>query len=105
MWRFKGIFDDLCLLSCTHTYCYKCIEQIACTNKNQFECPLRDGCRIGRLNQTDIYIYIYIYIYILRNRMENVSKSNEKLWNHCTKFLEGGRRTAEETSRLIIGSH
>ncbi len=40
------LFDDPHLLPCSHTYCYKCIDKIASVNKDQFECPLRDGCKI-----------------------------------------------------------
>jgi uncharacterized paraquat-inducible protein A len=37
------LFDDPRVLSCSHTYCRKCMEQIASANNDQFECPLRDG--------------------------------------------------------------
>jgi tripartite motif-containing protein 59 len=39
-------FDDPRLVPCSHTYCRKCIEEMASVNKDQFECPLRDGCKI-----------------------------------------------------------
>jgi hypothetical protein len=53
------LFDDPRLMPCSHTYCYKCIDKMASLNKNQFECVLRDGCKILKkdidslpLNQT-----------------------------------------------------
>ncbi|CAF3716466.1 unnamed protein product [Rotaria sp. Silwood1] len=36
-------FKDPRLLPCSHTYCWECIERMASENKDQFECPLRDG--------------------------------------------------------------
>jgi zinc finger of C3HC4-type, RING len=52
-------FKDPRLLSCTHTYCLKCIKDVALKNNGQFECPLRDGTIINKdkinslpLNQT-----------------------------------------------------
>jgi hypothetical protein len=39
-------FDDPRLMPCSHTYCRKCIEGMAAVNRDQFECPLRDGCKI-----------------------------------------------------------
>ncbi|CAF4855062.1 unnamed protein product [Rotaria sp. Silwood1] len=42
----QELFDDPRLLSCSHTYCRKCIEQTASANKDQFECPLHDGNKI-----------------------------------------------------------
>ncbi|CAF3716439.1 unnamed protein product [Rotaria sp. Silwood1] len=36
-------FKDPRLLPCSHTYCRQCIERMASENKDQFECPLRDG--------------------------------------------------------------
>ncbi len=40
------LFDDPRLVSCSHTYCLKCIEEMAAVNRDEFECPLRDGCKI-----------------------------------------------------------
>ncbi len=40
------LFHDPRLMPCSHTYCHKCIEEMAADNKDQFECPLRDGCKI-----------------------------------------------------------
>jgi hypothetical protein len=40
------LFDDPRLMPCSHTYCRKCIEEMASANKDQFECALRDGCKI-----------------------------------------------------------
>jgi tripartite motif-containing protein 13 len=40
------LFDDPRLMPCSHTYCCKCIKQMASINKDQFECPLRDECKI-----------------------------------------------------------
>jgi hypothetical protein len=42
------LFDDPRLMPCSHTYCYKCIKQVATTNGDQFECPLGDKCKILR---------------------------------------------------------
>jgi hypothetical protein len=39
-------FDDPRLLSCSHTYCLRCIQKMAARNNGQFECPLRDGTKI-----------------------------------------------------------
>lgn len=36
-------FADPRVLPCSHTYCHKCIDKMASTNRDQFECPLRDG--------------------------------------------------------------
>jgi tripartite motif-containing protein 59 len=41
-------FDDPRLMPCSHTYCYKCIKQMAATSEDQFECPLRDGCKVSK---------------------------------------------------------
>ena len=41
-------FEDPRLLPCSHTYCRRCIEQMASANKNQFQCPLRDGLTIPK---------------------------------------------------------
>ena len=37
------VYDDPRILSCSHTYCRKCLEETALTNKGQFECPLHEG--------------------------------------------------------------
>jgi hypothetical protein len=44
----QEIFVDPRLLQCSHTYCYKCMEKIASANKDQFECPFRDGFTISK---------------------------------------------------------
>jgi hypothetical protein len=44
----QELFDDPRLMPCSHTYCYKCIEQMASVSRNQLECPLRDGCTISK---------------------------------------------------------
>jgi hypothetical protein len=44
----RDLFDDPRLLPCSHTYCRKCIEQMASANNDQFECPLRDGFAISK---------------------------------------------------------
>jgi tripartite motif-containing protein 59 len=46
----QELFDDPRLVPCSHTYCYKCIEQMASANGNKFECPIRDGCIILKKN-------------------------------------------------------
>jgi hypothetical protein len=40
------LFDDPRLMPCSHTYCYKCIDKMATTNEDRFECPLHDECKI-----------------------------------------------------------
>ena len=45
-------FVDPRLLSCSHTYCHRCIVQIAASSGGQFECSMRDGTII-RANQID----------------------------------------------------
>ncbi|CAF3025540.1 unnamed protein product [Rotaria sp. Silwood2] len=45
-----GYFDDPRILPCSHTYCLRCIRQTAASNGGQFDCPLRDGTRIGTKN-------------------------------------------------------
>ena len=45
-------FTDPRLLPCTHTYCLKCIKEVASKNNGQFECPLRDGTTINK-NEID----------------------------------------------------
>ncbi len=39
-------FDDPRLMPCSHTYCYKCIKEMASADNDQIECPRRDGCKI-----------------------------------------------------------
>ena len=48
----QGYFVDPRLLSCSHTYCHRCIVQTAASSGGQFECPMRDGTII-RANQID----------------------------------------------------
>ncbi|CAF0872985.1 unnamed protein product [Adineta steineri] len=48
----QEIFNDPRVLPCSHTYCHKCIEQIASANNDQFECPLRDGFILSK-NEID----------------------------------------------------
>jgi hypothetical protein len=43
----REFFEDPRILSCSHTYCCKCIKQGAVMNNDQFDCPLRDGCKIS----------------------------------------------------------
>ena len=45
-------FVDPRILSCSHTYCHRCIVQTAASSGGQFECPMRDGTRI-RTNYID----------------------------------------------------
>lgn len=45
-------FEDPRLLPCTHTYCLKCIKEVALKNNGQFECALRDGTIINK-NEID----------------------------------------------------
>jgi tripartite motif-containing protein 59 len=40
------LFDDPRVMPCSHAYCRKCIEQTASAKRDQFECPLLDGCKI-----------------------------------------------------------
>jgi hypothetical protein len=43
----EQLFDDPRLAPCSHTYCHKCIKQMAVTNQEYvFECPSGDGCKI-----------------------------------------------------------
>ncbi|CAF0772745.1 unnamed protein product [Adineta steineri] len=41
-------FVDPRLLPCSHTYCLRCIHQIALANHGQFKCPMRDETSIER---------------------------------------------------------
>ncbi|UJR22396.1 hypothetical protein I4U23_025457 [Adineta vaga] len=42
------IYDDPRLLPCSHTYCRKCLEQIALANDDRFECPHHDGFNLSK---------------------------------------------------------
>ncbi len=44
----QDLFDDPRVMPCSHTYCRKCIEAMVSINRDQFECPLRDGCKISK---------------------------------------------------------
>ena len=44
----QDLFDDPRLMPCSHTYCRKCIEKMASSNKDECECPLHDGCKISK---------------------------------------------------------
>jgi len=35
------------MLPCSHTYCLKCMKDLASNNHGQFQCPLRDGRKIA----------------------------------------------------------
>jgi hypothetical protein len=41
-------YDDPRILSCSHTYCLRCIKQNTATHNDQFECPLKDGTKVTK---------------------------------------------------------
>ena len=41
-------FNDPRLLPCSHTFCRRCIEQMASDNNDQFVCPLHDQILVER---------------------------------------------------------
>jgi len=44
----KREYVDPRILSCSHTYCLRCIKQNAATHNDQFECPLKDGTKVAK---------------------------------------------------------
>lgn len=45
-------FDDPRVAPCSHTFCLKCIKQIAATNQGTFLCPMRCD-KVVRNNEID----------------------------------------------------
>jgi hypothetical protein len=64
-------FDDPRMLSCSHTFCLKCIKNTASHNHDQFQCPLRDGVRVANKNIDSLPINL-----IVRDIVDIVSKNS-----------------------------
>jgi hypothetical protein len=45
------LYEDPRLLPCSHSYCFRCINQIITTNQDHFTCPSCDGSKV---TQNDI---------------------------------------------------
>ncbi|CAF4484565.1 unnamed protein product, partial [Rotaria socialis] len=41
-------FNDPRILSCSHTYCLRCIRESVSIHSNYFECPQRDGAKVSK---------------------------------------------------------
>ena len=40
-------FEDPRIIPCSHTYCFKCIKEIASAKNGEFQCPMQDGTTIS----------------------------------------------------------
>ena len=40
-------FDQPRMLPCSHTFCFQCLQNMSSQNDGQFECPKRDGTKVG----------------------------------------------------------
>jgi len=47
------MFDDPRMLPCSHTFCFKCLKQLAANNRGKARCPLRDGKEDIKENKID----------------------------------------------------
>jgi len=39
-------FDQPLMLPCSHTFCFRCIQQLSSQNNGLLECPKRDGTKV-----------------------------------------------------------
>ena len=85
------LFDDPRLAPCSHTYCRKCIEQMASANRNQFQCPLRDGCKVLKTDINSLPLNRAV-----RDLVELFGKyivlSSKVSKSYCSVFQDRGNR-------------
>jgi hypothetical protein len=74
-------FVDPRVLSCSHTYCLQCIHKTAASNCDQFECPMRDGNKIGQndINSLPVNRAVRDMIDILKH----VEETNDRQIEPC----------------------
>ena len=70
-------FVDPRLLSCSHTYCHRCIVQIAASSGGQFECSMRDGTIIeaNRINSLPVNRAVQDVVELLPNIRDTSGQS------------------------------
>lgn len=66
-------FCDPRILPCSHTFCLKCIKNLASSNQGQFQCPLRDGTRIASAKIDSLPINL-----VIRDIVDVVTKNAGK---------------------------
>ncbi len=66
-------FRDPRMLPCSHTFCLKCIKDVAFNNNGQFKCPLRDGTKIMNKNIDSLPVNL-----VVRDIADLVSKHSGK---------------------------
>lgn len=87
-----GNFHDPRLLPCSHTFCFKCIKDIAANNRGQFQCPLRDGTQVKARDIDSLPTNL-----IVRDIVDIVSKNSSML------FLEQfSRRSHFFESKVLL---
>ena len=73
-------FNDPRILPCSHTFCLRCIQKTAASNRGRFECPLRDGMKIEQehINSLPINRVLPGIVDFIRNIMDNTARNDEK---------------------------
>lgn len=74
-------FDDPRILPCSHTFCLKCLKQLAASNHGKFKCPLRDSANEIAANKIDALPINRIVRGIVDLVKQNTSKSKSFLRN------------------------
>jgi hypothetical protein len=73
-------FVDPRVLPCSHTYCLRCIHKTASSNRGEFECPLRDGTKIGKneIDSLPINRAVCDMVDVLSNVVDENDRNREK---------------------------
>jgi hypothetical protein len=100
-----GYFVDPRILPCSHTYCLECIHKTASSNRGEFECPMRDGTKVGKnhIDSLPINRAIRDMVDVLPNMINRSEQNREACEYICIllRFNESFLRSHRNLINLI----